>query len=144
MKVALCSSQMFVGHRLLGDKLQSCIISIGGRGFRPSRLSPYRQSVNTWGSISNLMRTISRRLMSQSFCTISCNTSAVISSYCGTGLLSIREKLSVTFLAGILVFMWNGSPDMPLSSIQWSLYGHRRSADWPIVPLRERRSLSEC
>jgi len=144
MKVALCSSQMFAGHGLRGVKLQSSVTSTGGRGSRPSRLSPYRQSANTWGSISNFMRRTSRRLMSQSFCTIFCNTSVVISSSYGTEPLFIGESPSMTSAVVIQGSMWNGSLDMPLSLTRWNLYGLRRSADWPIVPLKGQRNSKEC
>ncbi len=144
MKVGFCSYQMSVGHGLPEDEPQSCIISIGGRGSRLSLRLPYRQSGDTWGFISISMRKISRQWMSQSFCITFCNTSAVMSSYCGTGLLSIRENLSAAFVTSILVSMWNGFLGMPLNSIQMSLFGPRLNADYPIVHLMGQRPSNGC
>jgi hypothetical protein len=77
-------------------------------------------------------------------CTTSCSTSVLMLFSYGTKLSSIGENQSETSLIATQDSMWNGSPDMPLSSILWNLYGPRQSADWPIAPPKEQRNLSEC
>ena len=99
---------------------------------------------DTWPFTSDFRETISSPLMWQPFCAIFCNTSVGMSSSYGTELSSIEGDLSATWLTAIQGSIWNGSPDMPRSSIRWNLYGPRPSAGWPIAPLAERRNLSEC
>jgi len=144
MKVGFCLFLMFAGHGLRGGKLPSCIISISEKGFRPSRPLPSRPSSDTWDFTSDFKERISRPWTWQSFCIISCNTSVVISSFYGTKLSSTGENPFMTSAIVIQGSMWNGSLDTLLSLTRWSLYGHRRSVDWPIVPLKGQRNSSEC
>ena len=144
MRVGFCSFPMFVGHGHRGDRLPSCIIFTGETEFRPSPVLLSRPRGDTWGFTSDSKGRILRLLTWESSCTTSCSTSVLMLFSYGTKLLSIRENQCETSSIATQDSMWNGSPDMPLSSILWNLYGLKQSADWPIAPQKEQRNLSEC
>ncbi len=144
MRVGFCSFPMFVGHGHQGDRLPSCIIFTGETESRPFLVLPSRPRGGTWGFTSDSKGRILRPLTWESSCTTSCSTSVVMSFSYGTKLLSIGESQSETSSIATQGSMWNGFPDMPLSSILWNLYGRKRSADWPIALQKEQKNLSEC
>ena len=144
MRVGFCSFPMFVGHGHRGERLLSCIIFTGATESRPSPVLPSRPSGDTWGFTSDFKGRILRPLTWETSCTTSCSTSVLMLFSYGTKLSSIGENQSGTSSIAIQDSMWNGSPDMPLSSILLNLYGPRQSVDWPIAPQKEQRNLSEC
>jgi len=144
MRVGFCSFPMFVEHGHREDRLPSCIIFTGETEFRPSPVLPSRPRGDTWGFTSDSKGRILRLLTWESSCTTSCSTSVLMLFSYGITLSSTGESRSETSSIAIQDSMWNGSLDMPLSSIRWNLYGPRRSGDWPIVPQKEQRNLSEC
>ena len=109
-------------------------------------LQPYRfaHEATLEGFTSDFKGRISRPLTWGTFCTTSCSTSVVMLLSYGTNLSSIGENRSETSSIATQDSMWNGSPDMPLSSIRWNLYGPRQSVDWPIASQKEQRNLSKC
>jgi hypothetical protein len=144
MRVGFCSFPMFVGHGHRRDKLLSCIIFTGETEFRPSPVLPSRPRGGTWGFTSDSKGRILRLLTWESSCTTSCSTSVLMLFSYGTKLSSIGENQSETSSIATQDSMWNGSPDMPLSSILSNSYGLKQSADWPIAPQKGQRNLSEC
>jgi hypothetical protein len=144
MKVGFCSFPMFAEPGRRGDRLPFCIISTGEIESRLSPASPSRPSGGIWGFTSGSRRRILRPRMLPSFCVIFCDTSVGMSSSYGTKLSSIRGNQSMSSSIVIQDSMWSGFQDMPLNSIQWNLYGPRRSVDWPIAPHKDRGNSSEC
>jgi hypothetical protein len=144
MKAGFFSFPIFVGHGHRGERLPSCIIFTGETESRLFPVLPSRPSGDTWGFTSDFKVRILRPLTWGSFCTISYSTFVDMLSSYGTKLLFIEENQSMTSSIAIQGSMWNGSPDMPLSSTPWNLYGPKQNADWPIVLPKEQRNLSEC
>ncbi len=144
MKAVFFLSRIFVGRGRRGERLPSCIIFTDETGSRRSLVLLSRPSGDTWAFTSDFKARILRPLTWGTFCAIFCGTFVDRLSSYGTKLSFIGENRFMSSSIAIQGFMWNGSPATPLSLTQSNSYGPKRSGDWPIVPLKEQRTLSEC